>query len=926
MNPVLRLARANLREHPGRLLLTALATAAAAALVVWVVSGYDALLATFDEYSELALGRYELSAAPISHFSQYAPGAIPAAAEKSVPPELVGRLRADPAVAAADPMWAFRAELLPDRVLGAPAPSGRRLPDVRLIGTAAAAAPFPLAAGRWIDPAGTKAECVMSVSAAEAYGVGVGGHVIAGDGGRARRLEVVGLLDAPDVAGWSAGVARNQLLTPGVGGLFLASDQAAAISGRAPQVSFVGVAMQPGADVHAFRYAWSPRLAAATPPLQFQEAHDLEEQLDESASAENMALQAQVATAVSLLAALFIVFGTLSMGVTERTRQLALLRAVALTRAQVAALVVLEALAIGGIGSICGILAGRAALQLAVARAPALLEDGARVGPWSIGLAIACALGGALGASLLPAWRAGRVHPLDAAAPRPARRPWLHSPAAAVAGLLLLAVYPLLALILPHADGGPIRLCHFLGLGTLAVGCLLLIPAACLLVQRLAAPPLARLLRLPRHLLAGGLGPTPGRSAATATALGVGLGLFIAIMVWGHTMMQAFLPGRWAPDAVIAFKPHGIPFEAAQRVAAIPGVTRAAPLVAEQPRLARDLTDSATRATVTRQDNVVIVGVEPRQLLGPDSPFDFAFTQGDPASALAHLTGTRTCLVPDHFLTETGLEVGDSFEMIPPERPEQPVRYEIAGAVRLPGWHWQTKPTGFRTRTHRAAALVFAPLDSVRADFGFAAASHVWLDFDPAATDPETIRAAAQAILQAEPGPAPPNAAGLPEEAREAALFTADRIRAMVRDHAAGWLWGLSRLPIAILAISILGVLNALLASVRARRWEFGVLRAMGFSRGALVRLVLAEGLLLGLVACLASLLFGILAGWCGAGISRFASFFGGMPIVLTIPWLEVGLGLSAALLVATLAAAWPALAVGRSETLHLLRQGRGAE
>src|SRR3712207_9344065 len=69
--------------------------------------------------------------------------------------------------------------------------------------------------------------------------------------------------------------------------------------------------------------------------------------------------------AVSMLAATFIVFSTLSMGVTERQRTLAMLRAVGALRGQVAALVVGEglllALAGGAVGvPLGGVLIGRA--------------------------------------------------------------------------------------------------------------------------------------------------------------------------------------------------------------------------------------------------------------------------------------------------------------------------------------------------------------------------------------------------------------------------------------------------------------------------------------------------------------------------------------------------------------------------------------
>jgi putative ABC transport system permease protein len=252
------------------------------------------------------------------------------------------------------------------------------------------------------------------------------------------------------------------------------------------------------------------------------------------------------------------------------------------------------------------------------------------------------------------------------------------------------------------------------------------------------------------------------------------------------------------------------------------------------------------------------------------------------------------------------------------------VRYTIAGSVQMPGWHWQTKPTGMRTRTHRAAALVFASYDRVAEDFGFHAASHVWIDYDEHRTTTEQLAANARSLYENALG----QAVGI-DSARNDEPFilvkTIADIRATVHGHATAWLWVMSRLPLVILAITSLGVVNALLASVQSRRWEMGVLRSIGFTRGTLVRLVIAEGILIAAIAGIISLAFGILAGWCGAGISRYVSFFGGMDLTLTIPWLEVVAGIIAVHLLAALAAFYPAYRIGKPKPLELLQQGRGS-
>ncbi len=52
----------------------------------------------------------------------------------------------------------------------------------------------------------------------------------------------------------------------------------------------------------------------------------------------------------------------------------------------------------------------------------------------------------------------------------------------------------------------------------------------------------------------------------------------------------------------------------------------------------------------------------------------------------------------------------------------------------------------------------------------------------------------------------------------------------------------IDQLPLLTLVVTLLGVINTVMASVRARRWELGVLRSVGLIRSGLLRLILAFG------------------------------------------------------------------------------------
>ena len=922
MRKVFRLAVAFLREHPSRVALTSLATTAATCLVIWIAAGYDSLLQTFDYWASKALGHYQLSIGPIAMEGNPA-----------VPREVLEAMRSDLSVASAEPVWMSRAVVRPrsdagtGRAAAADSAEGRlrglggppeRRSEYSVLAFDSAVPPFDLE-GKWLTAGPDQHEAVLSRSAAERLKVALGDTITVTAKERTTELVVAGLLDAPSLG--TGTYAVPQIRTPGAGDLFVSTATGETIFGRPSEISFVGVAVKPDADLTKFRFGWGPKLSRYATPVQFQEAFEIEEALDESASADNVRIQSYATTGIAMLVAMLVIFGTVSMGVTERIRQFAVLRALVLTRTQLSLLIFTEALLLALIGFLGGLLLSWLLLGVLGRVAARLLHHGTTIGSHSLALAAIAIFGGAILAAIVPAWRATRARPVDAMAPGQAPVASRLPLRTILLGIGLILVNPLVTFVFPPRFDRQVYLAMGLGFVSMSIGFVLIAPAVVALVDRFGGPGLARLFRIDPKLLASQITSHVWRTAAAALSMAVGLGLFIGVQVWGFTMLDGFLVGPWAPDAVLAFQSGGFPLAKVSEITRLPGVDpeHCLPIVVEQPRLLDDVTGSAERATVIRQDNVVLVGIDPRKAFGGDrSLFEVEWAAGDPRQAIEEIAAGRGCLVPDHFLTETKLKIGDSFDLVPPEAPTAPVRYRIAGALRLPGWHWQTKLTGFRSRTHRAAALVFANYTTVAEDFSLPAATHLWLDFADPPADPKAISAAAKEIY----------AAALPAAAREndgpkIRLMAVEDIRQMTRNNATRWIWGVSLLPLVSTAIAGLGVLNIILASIRSRRWELGVLRSIGIGQSSIIRAILAEGFLIGLVAVLLSLGFGLLAGWCGCGMAQYISFFGGLHPALHVPWRVVGGALGAVLVLSTLAAVWPALSIGRLRPLTLLQQGR---
>jgi putative ABC transport system permease protein len=83
-------------------------------------------------------------------------------------------------------------------------------------------------------------------------------------------------------------------------------------------------------------------------------------------------------------------------------------------------------------------------------------------------------------------------------------------------------------------------------------------------------------------------------------------------------------------------------------------------------------------------------------------------------------------------------------------------------------------------------------------------------------------------------------------------------------------------------AVAILGIANALLASAVERRRTFGLLRAIGGSRGQIRRAVLVEALLAGIVATVAALAAGAAFAWILLAVINPQSF--GWTVSLDVP------------------------------------------
>jgi putative ABC transport system permease protein len=251
-----------------------------------------------------------------------------------------------------------------------------------------------------------------------------------------------------------------------------------------------------------------------------------------------------VAGGVALLVGAFIINTTMSAVLAQRTRELALLRCLGAEGRQLRRMVRAEALAVGVVASLVGLVLGigvaaalRAYVNSALLSGADLRGSTLTVTPRTVAVALLVGSVVMVLSAQAPARRASRAAPLAAFRGLPTtseqpRRAVRMAAGAVLAGAGVVAV-PIAAI----TGSGPMLLPA--AALTLA-GVRLLGPWGATPLVRLAGLPIARVLRLPGALARANAMRSPDRAAATASALMVGLAL-VSFLTVLFTSTKAFL-------------------------------------------------------------------------------------------------------------------------------------------------------------------------------------------------------------------------------------------------------------------------------------------------------------------------------------------------------------------------------------------------
>ena len=243
---------------------------------------------------------------------------------------------------------------------------------------------------------------------------------------------------------------------------------------------------------------------------------------------------------IALFVGSFIIWNTFTMIVTQRSREIALLRAIGATRRQIMRSLVFEALVVGAAASAVGL-----GLGLLVAKGLKVLMDvvgfslpstSLRLEPRTIWVSLLVGTVVTVVSALVPARRATKVLPVEAlrestpGAEKPSVRRGL-------VGLVIIGAG--VAGMLSALYGGASMKLFGLGLVAAMVGVMVSLPLAVRPLAALIATPM-RLRGMPGELAKQNAMRNPRRTSSTAAALMIGLTLVVSMGVFASSLKASF--------------------------------------------------------------------------------------------------------------------------------------------------------------------------------------------------------------------------------------------------------------------------------------------------------------------------------------------------------------------------------------------------
>jgi putative ABC transport system permease protein len=624
----------------------------------------------------------------------------------------------------------------------------------------------------------------------------------------------------------------------------------------------LNVAAEPGLSQAALRARIADSLSGQPYEVMTAEAFAKDQADDVKSSFQFFNIMLLVFAFISIFVSVFIIFNTFTVLVAQRTRELALLRAVGASRGQVLRGVVLEAFLVGTVAGLVGlglgmlVAAGLRALISSIA--DGLSTTALQVQSRTIIVGMLVAIVVTVAASVVPAVRASRVPPMAA------MRDDFVQPVGSlrrrnIIGAVLLVVGTTLIVI-------GVRSADALWIG---LGAILTFRAATALSPLLSRPIVGGLGRLlPRFWgTTGGLARenarrNPRRTAATSSALMIGIALTTTMSVFAASLTASFnaiVDKSIGADFIMTGKNFTpVSDSIAGDIAAVPGVGSVTAFRAGSMKVAGSVeqVQGATDDTVADTLRLKVV----------DGSVDSA-PLGD-------------VLISEEVADERNLEVGS----------ELPVTFALTRK--------QTLTVGGIYEKNVIAGDYLIGLDTYNANF------RNRLDIVIAVKAAEGTELGALRVALAEQLKKSPTL-----DLRDQTEF-----KQYQKSQINQFLIFVLAMLVLSLVIAWLGIVNTLALSVFERTREIGLLRAVGMATRQVRRMVRLEAVLIALFGAMLGIVLGL-----GYGAALVQALKSEGIDNTAIPWVQLVGYLLVGLLAGVTAAWWPARRAAKLDVLQAI-------
>ncbi|KIF07672.1 ABC transporter [Streptomyces sp. RSD-27] len=596
--------------------------------------------------------------------------------------------------------------------------------------------------------------------------------------------------------------------------------------------------------------------------LAAQQAKDIEKQMS---SFSTMLL---AFAGISLFVGIFLIYNTFTMLVAQRTKELALLRAVGAKRGQVMRSVLAEALVIGATSAAIGLAAG---IGLAVGMRSVMDSIGAKipdgdlvVAPGTIVAALLIGVVVTTVAALLPAWRTGRIAPVAAMGSA-------HLPATAKSLVVRNVLGSLISLagigvvFLGVSMGGDGRMVIGGGAGLMLIGMIVLLPLLSRPVIGAVRPLLHKVFGVPGKLAAQNAVRNPRRTAVTAASLAIGLTLVTTLSVLGVTMGTAV--DRMSTDKLKADYKVSMAGGVGGLDKSVPGTLAKAPGI---------------KAVSPQADGYFKVGDGFRSVSGVNPATIGELLNIEVTAGSLGSLGKGEVAVAESTAKKQNLTAGSTLQ----------VRFEDG------------------QKSDLRIGAVYKDLEGLLSPYVMdnkVLSAH---------TDQQYLR---EVYVNATAGD---SKAG--QQAVVDALGKNPAITVATRQDMRNEMGGIINTMLNVmygllgmaLIISVLGVVNTLAMSVFERTQEIGMLRAIGLDRGRVKNMIRLESVVISLFGAVLGMGIGLFLAWAvGTTLAKAVPHY-----ELVLPYGRLGVFILLAAVVGVLAAMWPARSAARLNMLTAIK------